>query len=335
MCLIAITAAGMLVGCGDDAPAQDDGVASAALQCSVKEGAAPALLALCAIPGTVGQHLPHMERARFDYDPPGLAMDRIHGRYTPRRGAISWKETPAADSYLRKTKAQGSVTRTANGAVATYDRETIEDSGAVHVTEVEETFQRVERTEGDETFQRCLLTRRTRPAGGGDLDWLTQQGEWDGTSLSYTQERISRTHGGRIQLDGQLQADGSWTESYGGRYGWSDVSESWSGDADGNTLVYWERNWGDEYVWGTDARARDGSLHRYIRHVYEWCVPWDDLTVQADGTGSGSARICVPFYDEESGYEDVVYAACTIAVANGSCAKTCDNGVVYSCNDLL
>ncbi|WP_434044104.1 MULTISPECIES: epoxide hydrolase N-terminal domain-containing protein [Sorangium] len=45
---------------------------------------------------------------RGDHDPPGLAVDRSQGRYTPRRGAITWKETPAADGYLHEIRAEES-----------------------------------------------------------------------------------------------------------------------------------------------------------------------------------------------------------------------------------
>ena len=322
-----MAALGMSAGCaGEPAGPVEAWTEVLGAESALEADAASAGLELCPIPGTLGEHLSHLQGTHFDYDPAGLAVDRIEGHYKPNNnGYLGWEEEHHADSYVDATEVEGSLTPGVDGPVAHYQITTTEDGGAVSTTEVEE------------TWQGCQLTRRTRPAGGADQDWLTQQGLWDGQVYAYTQERISRTHGGRILLGGARQADGSWVEHHEGRLGWSDVYETWSGDADGATHVAWERNWGDSYVWGTDDRARDGTFHRYIREVWEWCVPWVDFTVGHDGAGTGSSRICEIVLVEYEGewWEDVVYVPCTIAIAGGSCTQTCQNGAVSSCDHLL
>ena len=315
----------VIAGCAGGTGDEEIGADAAALEAGGANAAGGAAPALCAIPGTTGEHLAHLSGVHFNYDPAGLAVDRIKGRIKPSHGKLRWKEKPHADSYLDEIRASGSFTPTVDGAALSYDVTTTEDSGAVDVTEVEE------------TWQGCQLTRRTRPAGGGDQDWLTQQGSWDGQVYAYTQERISRTHGGRIVLDGQRSADGSWSEYHEGWLNWTDIYEIWSGNADGYSHVYWEQNWGDAYIWGTDERFRDGGLHRYIRYVWEWCVPWVDLTVGYDGTGAGTATTCGTTWVEYDGewYEEAYLIPCSLAITGGSCTQTCDDGTVSSCDGLL
>lgn len=315
----------MIAGCAGETGEEEIGAHATALEAGSAKAGGAAAPSLCAIPGTTGEHLSHLSGVRFDYDPAGLAVDRIRGRIKPNQGKIRWMERPHADSYLDRIDASGSFTPTLDGATLTYEVTAQEDSGAVGVTEVEE------------AWQGCQLTRRTRPAGGGAADWLTQQGSWDGQVYTYTQERISRTHGGRIVLDGERYADGSWSEYHEGTLNWSDIYETWSGDADGYTHVYWERNWGDSYIWGTDERFRDGGLHRYIRYVWEACVPWVDFTLGYDGTGAGAGTICETTWVEYDGewWEEAYLVPCTISISGGSCTQTCDNGAVSSCDDLL
>jgi hypothetical protein len=282
-------------------------------------------LELCAIPGTLGEHLSHGDP--FDYDPAGIAVNRIKGSYDEQNGKLSWRETPSAESCLTKTKVKGRATRGAGGILLAYEIEATEDNGTVRATEVEE------------TWQGCQLTRRTRPAGGSEADWLSQQGAWDSEAQTYyyVQERLSRAHGGRISLNGERHADGSWSEAYEGAYGGADVYEYWSGNADGHTNIYSERNWGDEYIQSYDDYSLDGSRSRYIRYVPEWCSSWVSYTVGYDGAGSGSASVCdiVWVQYEDEWWEDVVHIPCTLTIAAGTCTQTCDNGAVSSCNGVL
>jgi hypothetical protein len=268
-------------------------------------------LGLCPIPGTLGEHLSHGNT--FAYDPPGLALDQISGYYDPQSYELAWVETPAADSYLAQTSVSGIVIGAAGQADANYTRVVLENDGAQHSYEVQE------------TWNGCTLTQNTRISGGSAQDWFHHQGTFANGVYHYTQERISRTIGKRIVLTGDRQTDGSWVEHYSAEYNWSDVSETWSGDADGNYSVHWYRNWGDSTAGGYDDHFRDGSMHRHIDYDWEACRPWFDVTIDYSGNGSGTALDCL-----EEG-DDVAYHSCTMVVANGACTETCDNGAVFSC----
>ncbi|MDC0741361.1 hypothetical protein [Polyangium mundeleinium] len=281
-----------------------------------------ALLGLCPIPGTLGAHVAHGDV--FAYDPPGLAVTYIKGRFTDHDlgvGTIRWRETPASDSYLAETNVTGDVITSSYGTDVLSVVTVKEDNGTIRSTEVEE------------SWQGCSLTQRARPLGGSNSQWLTHEGTWDGQVYHYAQERFTRTRGQKQLFYGQRQPDGSWSESYVYNGVGTDIDETWGGNVEGTTWVNWLINWGDAYIFGSDTMYLDGSRRRTIEEVFETCGDSYDFTIGYDGSGTGTSTRCevvYPYPDDPEWY-DIVYSNCTMKISNGACSRTCTDGGTYSC----